>query len=262
MATLQPDRRLIMFVDMESYSRHDDAGQVNAQTNFRPLMRRAAEQCGLDRDGWEIQSSGDGELALFPLGTAEPRLIADLVPAMDRILRDHNRDAGAHAQVRMRVAFHQGLVTRTENGYAGSAVVTAARLVEAPALKEALASFPAAAVAMIVSSTIYRDVVSQSYSGIRKERYGRVSVHVKSFGDEAWIFIPDENVNTATIASVDASSPAPRPEAGGVGPVQAEPPSGSRFVFGSVVNHGPAVFGDHGRAWGAGDTHADGQGRQ
>ncbi|MFG3644155.1 hypothetical protein ACGF3C_28185 [Micromonospora sp. NPDC047762] len=262
MATLQPDRRLIMFVDMESYSRHDDAGQVNAQMNFRPLMRRAAEQCGLDRDGWEIQSSGDGELALFPLGTPEPRLVADLVPAMDRILRDHNRDAGAHAQVRMRVAFHQGLVTRTENGYAGSAVVTAARLVEAPALKEALASFPAAAVAMIVSSTIYRDVVSQSYSGIRKERYGRVNVRVKSFGDEAWIFIPDENVNATTIASADASTPAPRPDRSGAERAQAEPPSGSRFAFGSVVNHGPTVFGDHGRAWGAEATRADGQRRQ
>ncbi|MHA4947430.1 nucleotidyl cyclase domain-containing protein [Micromonospora sp. SD19] len=262
MATLQPDRRLIMFVDMESYSRHDDAGQINAQMNFRPLMRRAAEQCGLDRDGWEIQSSGDGELALFPLGTPEPRLVADLVPAIDRILRDHNRDAGAHAQVRMRVAFHQGLVTRTENGYAGSAVVTAARLVEAPALKEALASFPEAAVAMIVSSTIYQDVVSQSYSGIRKERYGRVSVRVKSFGDEAWIFIPDENVNSAPIASVDASTPAPRPDLGGTERAGAEPTSGSRFAFGSVVNHGPSVFGDHGRAWGTGDAQAHRQGRQ
>ncbi|MEU4553813.1 hypothetical protein [Micromonospora violae] len=262
MATLQPDRRLIMFVDMESYSRHDDAGQVDAQMNFGPLMRRSAEQCGLDRDGWEIQPSGDGELALFPLGTPEPRLVADLVPAMDRILRDHNRSAGAHAQVRMRVAFHQGLVTRTENGYAGSAVVAAARLVEAPELKAALVSFPAAAVAMIVSSTIYRDVVSQSYSGIRKERYGRVSVRVKSFDDEAWIFIPDENVNAATITSADASIPAPRPGPGVVERAQAEPSSGSRFAFGSVVNHGPAVFGDHGRAWGTKGARADGQGRQ
>ncbi|WP_444947150.1 hypothetical protein [Micromonospora ureilytica] len=252
----------MMFVDMESYSRHDDAGQVNAQTSFRLLMQRAAEQCGLEREGWEIQPTGDGELALFPLGTPEPRIVADLVPAMDRILRDHNRHAGQYAQVRMRVAFHQGLVTKTENGYAGSAVVTAARLVEAPPLKDALASFPEAAVAMIVSSTIYREVVSQSYSGIRKERYGRVTVHVKSFGDEAWIFVPDENINSATVVPLGATTPAPRPDAGGAGRVQAELAGGSRFDFGSVVNHGPAVFGDHGQAWGAAARRTDGDGRQ
>ncbi|MER7441290.1 hypothetical protein [Micromonospora avicenniae] len=254
MAMSQASRRLIMAVDMESYSRHDDAGQARVQTDFRHLMQRAAEQCGLQRTSWEIQPTGDGELALFPPGTSEPRVIADLVPAMDRILRDHNRHIASHAQVRLRVAIHQGLVTKTENGYAGSAVVTAARLVDAGPLKDALRTFPQATVVMIVSSTIFRDVVSQSYSGIRKERYGRVDVRVKSFAEDAWIFVPDEDFTLATpppSRTHDASRCGDADEA-----PQLVPPatSGSRFSFGIVTNHGPTVFGDHARIAGPADS--------
>ncbi|RKN22591.1 hypothetical protein D7147_08070 [Micromonospora musae] len=254
MAISQPSRRLIMAVDMESYSRHDDAGQARVQTDFRHLMQRAAEQCGLQRTGWEIQPTGDGELALFPPGTSEPRVIADLVPAMDRILRDHNRDVAPHAKVRLRVAIHQGLVTKTENGYAGSAVVAAARLVDADPLKDALKRFPQATVVMIVSSTIFREVVSQSYSGIRKERYGRVDVRVKSFAEDAWIFVPDEDFNLAAPSpsrTYDASPCGDAEEA-----PQPAPPatSGSRFSFGTVTNHGPTVFGDHARIAGAAES--------
>ncbi|MFI7609537.1 hypothetical protein ACIBTV_31095 [Micromonospora sp. NPDC049366] len=253
MAIPQPSRRLIMAVDMERYSRHDDAGQARVQTDFRDIMQRAAEQCGLERACWEIQPTGDGELALFPPGISEPRIIADLVPAMDRVLHDHNRYVAPRAEVRLRVAIHQGLITTTANGYAGSAVVTAARLVDADPLKDALKRFPQAAVVVIVSSTIFREVVSQSYSGIRKERYGRVEVRVKSFAEDAWIFVPDEDFNlTGPPSSLARDTPPPG------SPDQVpwlEPPAtnGSSFSFGAVTNHGPTVFGDHARVVGNAD---------
>ncbi|MFG2169463.1 hypothetical protein [Micromonospora chersina] len=252
MSVAQPDRRLIMFVDMERYSRHDDMGQVHAQENFRLLMSRAAEHCGLDRSGWEIQETGDGELAIFPPGTSEPRVVADLVPALDRILRDHNRQAASNARVRMRVALHQGLVTQTANGYAGTAVVTAARLVEADAVKDALNQFPDAGVAMIVSAGIYRDVVCQSYSGIREDRYRRVDVLVKSFEAEAWVFVPDENANLAPAPALGIGEGRPDADSEERQQVVAAPEArtGSTFSFGSVTNHGATVFGDGGRAWG------------
>ncbi|ADU09129.1 MULTISPECIES: adenylate/guanylate cyclase domain-containing protein [Micromonospora] len=247
---VQSQRRLIMFVDMESYSRNDDVGQFHAQKNFQKVMREAADLCGLDRRGWTVQATGDGEFAIFPPGTSEPRIVAELVPAMDRVLRDHNRQAADHARIRMRVAMHQGLVAPAENGFAGKAVVTAARLVNAEPLRDALGSFPDAAVALIVSDAIYRDVVSQSYSGIRPDRFRRVLVEVKSFVSEAWIFVPDENVNCSPmVPAVDRHSGTRRR----VGKVK-QPPggraTGSRFDFGTVTNNGPTVYGDNGRAYG------------
>ncbi|MFC0505706.1 adenylate/guanylate cyclase domain-containing protein [Micromonospora costi] len=252
----EPDRRLIMAVDMERYSRHDDAGQARAQTDFRQLMQKAAERCGLDRAEWDIQPTGDGELSLFPEAVSEPRIIAELVPAIDTILRDHNRYAASWAQVRLRVAIHQGLVTRTENGYAGSAVVTAARLVDATPLRDALKRFPLACVVMIVSSTIYRDVVSQSYSGIRADRYQRVAVRIKSFADDGWIFVPDENVNSAGELPVGlASAPvSPTSVSPGTAPEAPAMTGGSSFSFGTVTNRGPTVFGDHARIVGHTET--------
>ncbi|MGC4768862.1 hypothetical protein ACLQ25_07750 [Micromonospora sp. DT44] len=247
----QADRRLIMFVDMESYSRNDDMGQFHAQSNFQKIMRDAAKLCGLDRNGWVIQASGDGEFAIFPPGTSEPRIVAELVPAMDRILRDHNRQAADHARIRMRVALHQGLVVPGENGFAGKAVVTAARLVNAEPAREALGLFPDAAVALIVSATIHRDVVCQSYSGIRPDRFRRVDVEVKSFVDEAWVFVPDENVNCAPFVLAADGPGNARRSGGKTGPSAASPSGGSRFDFGTVTNNGPTVYGDHGRAYGS-----------
>ncbi|MGW0433071.1 hypothetical protein ACWDV4_11095 [Micromonospora sp. NPDC003197] len=243
----QPDRRLIMFVDMESYSRNDDMGQFHAQSNFQRIMRDSAELCGLDRNGWVTQANGDGEFAIFPPGTSEPRIIAELVPAMDRVLRDHNRQAADHARIRMRVALHQGLVTPAENGFAGKAVVTAARLVNAEPVRKALASFPDAGVALIVSAAIHRDVVSQSYSGIRRDRFRRVRAEVKSFAEEAWVFVPDENINH----SASGSSGAARRRGRQTTQPAVDPSGGSRFNFGTVTNNGPTVYGDHGRAFGA-----------
>ncbi|NHO82288.1 hypothetical protein [Micromonospora sp. CMU55-4] len=250
-SVVQSQRRLIMFVDMESYSRNDDVGQFHAQKNFRKIMREAADLCGLDRSGWTVQATGDGEFAIFPPGTSEPRIVAELVPAMERVLRDHNRQASDHARIRMRVAMHQGLVALAENGFAGKAVVTAARLVNAEPLRDALGSFPDAAVALIVSDTIHRDVVSQSYSGIRPDRFRRVRVEVKSFVDEAWIFVPDENVNcTPMDPPADRRSGARRRVEKAKRP-PARRTSGSRFDFGTVTNNGPTVYGDNGRAYGS-----------
>ncbi|MFG1952611.1 hypothetical protein [Micromonospora sp. NPDC048830] len=248
---VQSERRLIMFVDMESYSRNDDMGQFHAQSNFQKVMRDAADLCGLDRSGWTVQASGDGEFAIFPPGTSEPRIVAELVPAMDRVLRDHNRQAADQARIRMRVALHQGLVVPAENGFAGKAVVTAARLVNAEPVREALASFPNAAVALIVSATIHRDVVCQSYSGIRPDRFRRVRVEVKSFVDQAWVFVPDENVNCSPSVLVSDGPGDPRRRGGKTRRPTAGPSGGSRFNFGTVTNNGPTVYGDHGRAYGS-----------
>lgn len=195
--TTQPDRRLLVAVDMEQYSGKTNEQQYESQRTFQRVMREAAEAAGLDRVQWVTQQGGDGELAILPGGTAEPAVVGRLVRAMDRSLREHNRNLLPAAKVRLRVAVHEGLVHLDgANGYPGEAVIAVSRLVDAKPLKRALAVLPEAAVGLIVSERIFRDVVSQYLDEVRPDRFSRVLVSIpgKGFESMAWIHVPDEDV--------------------------------------------------------------------
>ena len=61
-----PERRLLISVDMERYSRRTNLQQYEAQKHFRELLHEAAGDVGLDRVAWTTQQAGDGELAILP----------------------------------------------------------------------------------------------------------------------------------------------------------------------------------------------------
>lgn len=269
-----PDRRFLVAVDMQRYSRQDNLRQYQSQRIFQEVMREAVTSLGLDRVDWILQRAGDGELAVLPPGTPEPVIVGGLVPAIDRVLRERNRSLVPEAKVRLRVALHQGLVhTDGGNGFPGEAVVEVSRLCDAHGLKRALDAFPEAAVALIVSEGIFRDVVSQRYAGLRPERFARTDVRMpdKGFATTAWIFVPDEDVNLLGLAEPPAADGTPldpvdaRPAGlaeppgrrDGQGPGQgrrhahsdeAEPAVSYRLDH--VTASGPTVFGPGGTAIG------------
>ena len=169
-AAQPPDRRIVVAVDMERYSGRPNRLQHLAQETFHRIMREAAQALGLDRENWTRQYGGDSELAILPAGTPEPTIVARLVPELNNRLREHNRDLQPDARVRLRVAIHAGLVHLDgATGFPGEAIVTVCRLVDAPALKATMGRFPDAAVGLIVSDHVYRDVVVRGYDGIRTD---------------------------------------------------------------------------------------------
>ena len=238
-----PRRCTVVAVDMERYSPRDNLRQFRAQQLFRDVMDEAVASIGLDRRSWTTQQTGDGELAILPAETSEPTVVADLVPALDRILREHNGGLLPEAKIRLRVAIHQGLVHLTgANGFPGEAVNEVCRLLDAEPLRQALRAFPRASVALIVSRSIFQDVVRHGYRGLRPERFARVQVSVKQLVADAWISVPDEDVS-----AVDWEQPSvttPHPAAAGS---STEP---ATYQISGVTTHGPAVFGPGGTAIG------------
>ena len=73
-----PDRRVLVSVDMESYSGRDNVLQYRAQLAFQKIMKEACERLGFDRVNWRIQQGGDGELAILPAGASERAVVAEL----------------------------------------------------------------------------------------------------------------------------------------------------------------------------------------
>jgi hypothetical protein len=241
-----PDRRLLMSVDMEHYSRGDNPWQYEAQETLQRVMWQAATSVGLARDRWERQPTGDGELAALPADTPEPVAVLRLAPALDEILRDYNRHLLPAARVRLRVALHSGLAhLNAANGWAGEAVNTVCRLVDAPALKQAMAAFPAAGAGLIVSEPVYRDVVVHYGEEVRRARFARVSVHNKEFQAGAWIFIPEEDASALPpvpeIGLAGGGSGEQSPHLGGGVPGRAGP---ARVHIGTSTVSGTFVIGD------------------
>ena len=233
-----PERRVVVSVDMESYSRRNNVLQLRAQEAFKRVMDDAAVATGLDRVHWIIQQGGDGELGILPPGSSE-RAVLGLVPALDGRLRDYNQGLLPEARVRLRIAVHQGLVhLEGANGFPSQEGVHVSRLIDAPPLKKALRDFPGANVALIVSDSIYREVV-EPYRDLRPEQFARVQVEMpeKDFRAPGWIYVPGENIGDGI-----------RPKAEPIDPVAAErppaAPSGGQ-VFSGITTYGAATFGNH-----------------
>ncbi|MEU7932526.1 hypothetical protein [Micromonospora echinofusca] len=208
-----PERRLLISVDMERYSRRTNLQQYEAQKDFRDLLHEAAHDVGLDRVAWTTQQAGDGELAILPRDVAESRVIGRFVPELNRRLRAYNSSRVPAARIRLRVAVHQGLVHLDgANGFPGNAVVFVCRLCEAEPVRRALAAFPDAGVALVVSAEIYRDVVTEYPEEMRPERFRRVEVvHPdKGFQEDAWLCVVDEDMSAPPTAGTSAPPPAPR----------------------------------------------------
>lgn len=199
-------RRMVVATDMESYSRRDNVQQVEAQQVMVAVTKAAARDVGLDQADWGIQPTGDGQIFVLPADVPEELIVGRFVAAVDRLLSGHNRTRREAAQVRLRIAVHVGQVhLDSANSWAGDAVVTVCRLLNAVQLRRALSRHQHAAAVSIVSDPVYQEVVRHRYDGIRPEHYGRVRVELsdKGFDEVAWIQVP----------GVDASDLADTPRA-------------------------------------------------
>ena len=238
-----PDRRLLVSVDMERYSRQDNELQFRSQQIFQQAMADAVLDLGLDRTGWMTQHGGDGELAVLPPGTPEPKVVGELVFAVDKRLAAANLDRADGARVRLRMAMHEGLVHLDgAAGFPGAAVVTVSRLVDAPPVKAALRAYRSANVVLIVSNPIYQDVVL-AYRRPRPDRFLKVeaSIAEKGFAQQAWIFIPDEDVTRGGGISDEEET---GPRAGGRRSATGESATTS-YNIGEVSGES-LIFGNHG----------------
>jgi len=238
-------RRLLVTADMESYSLKSVIAQRNAQQVFVDLLGRAITDSGLDYTQWMSQQSGDGKLAILPAGTVEPVVVGPMVNRLDGMLRKHNQDLNANARVRVRVAIHEGPVYLDgANGFPSTAVNDVCRLGDAPVLKDALAAYPDAGVALIVSGRIYDDVVAQGFDGIRADRFRNVTVVAKHDRTlDAWISVIDEDITNLVDMTNCEPTRSNRGRSSSAGS-QASASSPGKYHFGEINSSGPLAIGD------------------
>jgi hypothetical protein len=171
--------RLLLAVDVEKYSARDAREQLRAQTDLRNILSIAAENVGLDRNQWYEQVSGDGELAVLPESADVSLVVGDFTRQLQLVLAEFNQRHTRSARLRIRVAMHHGTLTPGPFGPAGDAPIVVSRLLNAKPLRRVLADHPDRDVALIVSSSLYRDVVSTGFCALDPDGFKAVRVIAK-----------------------------------------------------------------------------------
>ncbi|MFG1607683.1 hypothetical protein [Actinoplanes sp. NPDC049265] len=221
----------IVVVDVERFGQRTNPMQASLRAAMYEVVRTAFAD--VRRDGEIVRlDRGDGIVMLVPTATADSVTLAGrFVDALDRALREKSRMFSAEHQMRMRVALHQGNCLQDEHGWQGEAINTAARLVDAQELRDALAAAPDAAMALIVSDEIYRGVVRHGYRYIDPASFARITLAKKELHEDAWISVPGHPSPPLI------RRPERRSESSG-------PAAPTTTVYGPQVNNGDYVRGD------------------
>ena len=155
--------RTIVVVDVEGFGdqRRTNPHQVAVRDGLYRAMREAFGQARIPWADCDYEDRGDGMFVLVPAEVPKGLLVDSLPSALVAALRAHNAVHPGPEWIRLRMALHAGEVCYDEHGVTAAAVNLAFRLLDANALKAALAGSPGV-LGIIASSWFFDEVVRHS----------------------------------------------------------------------------------------------------
>jgi class 3 adenylate cyclase len=167
--------------------------RVSRNDRDRLIVRRALlrmTQAALQGiPGAWSEDRGDGLLTIIPSSVSTEEAMEQFLRVLPRELERHNIIQPESGRLKLRVAVNVGPVTKDDLGVSGEAIITAARLVDAPRFKSALAQ-SASSLGVIASPFIYDTVIRYG----QEPDYMPIDVKVKEFASRAWmkLFGPEQ----------------------------------------------------------------------
>jgi class 3 adenylate cyclase len=142
---------------------------------------------------WEScisEDRGDGLLIVVPPDVPTTKIMERLHRELPGELGLYNRTYGEQAQIQLRIAVNVGPVVSDTLGLSGEAIIRTARLVEAPAFKDAMAS-TGASLGIIASTFVYETAIKHADGWMGRDGYSPVEAKVKESSTHAWITLID-----------------------------------------------------------------------
>jgi class 3 adenylate cyclase len=167
----------LIAVDIEGYSKLSTAQQKQVQQDLHQILETAAAAAGLDRRTWLRQVGGDGEMAILPPDTDGLLVLVSYPRALAAALAELNRER--RPPIRLRVAMHHGPLSDGLFGAVGQAPIVVARLLDSQELRDELRADPVREMALIVSSSLYSDIVETGFEGLAPEEFHPVEITAK-----------------------------------------------------------------------------------
>ncbi|WP_117212102.1 hypothetical protein [Allorhizocola rhizosphaerae] len=217
-------RRLLLAVDARGYGGRTDTGQAILQESLASVLDAAARWSGLERESWERQAAGDGELCVLPPSEPEPRVVDDFVRELAAELERYNESRTPAYHLRLRLAIHHGAAMRAEMGYTGQGVVQVNRLVDCVPVRSLLKD-ERVCLAVILSDNVFQDIVVQGHTSLRYKDFKATTVTNKEYTKRAWLRAPGWDVGALQVVE----GPLPPPSARSEQPARPQAPMGTQI---------------------------------
>jgi hypothetical protein len=171
--------RFLVAIDVEGFSQRHTAEQARTQDDLEQAMRQAVADAGLDIERWYRQPRGDGELAVLPEGADGLSLVADYPRKLASAVAEVNQSGKDGPRLRARMAIHHGAVAPGRFGPVGAAPVAISRLVDAEIVRQQLRRRGDLDIALIVSATVYNEVIQSRLHDLHPEAFRRAIIRSK-----------------------------------------------------------------------------------
>jgi CRP-like cAMP-binding protein/tetratricopeptide (TPR) repeat protein len=212
----------IVFTDMAGFSdpvRNDGDRNVLRAAMYE-ILRSCFDAAGVPWAGCYREDRGDGAVIVVPPTISTQRLVDPFMAELGARLRQYNRRASEVVRIQLRVALHVGPVGRDSEGLTGHAVIAAARIVDAPAIKARLADEQADLI-FAASDYVYDQVVRNCGGRVDPVAFEHVECQVKETRVSAWAHLAGRVAPAPGLGVVPPPAPAAAP-----GPLPVAPPLG------------------------------------
>jgi hypothetical protein len=180
--------RFLVAVDIEGFGQRYAAEQAHVQDDLEDAITQATVNVGLARGRWYRQPRGDGELAVLPQGVNVLSLVADYPHALASAIGEINRMSNRNSRLRVRLAIHHGAVISGRFGPVGTAPIVISRLVDAEIVRQQLRMRADLDIALIVSGTIYDEVVRSRFHNMKPEAFRRSTIRSKGISYVGYLY--------------------------------------------------------------------------
>ena len=212
----------IVFTDVAGFSDpvRNDGDRDVVRTAMYEILRSGFDAAGVPWASCYREDRGDGAVIVVPPTISTQRLVDPLMAELAGRLRQYNRRASEVVRIQLRVALHVGPVGRDAEGLTGQAVIAAARIVDAPAIKARLAAEQADLI-FAASDYVYDQVVRNCGGQVDPVAFEHMQCQVKETHVSAWAYLAGRAAPTPGLGAVPSPATAAAP-----GPLPVAPPLG------------------------------------
>jgi hypothetical protein len=170
----------------------------NDRLLIREVLFRVTQAAVQDIPDARTEDRGDGFLTVIPPGVSTAKVVERLLKEFLAALGKHNSTERESVRFKLRLALNVGPVV-SDMGVSGEAIIVAARLVDAPHFKEAIAR-STAILGVIASPFVYETTIRHSADSRDLTGYSEVQVEVKESKTTAWMKLFDSPFGPQTAA--------------------------------------------------------------